>query len=50
MIQQCIENIAWDSINHLELPLNSWSKETFEVYSFRKRVNKDEESAQDLYR
>jgi hypothetical protein len=34
----------------LELPLNSWSRETFEVYYFRKRVNKDEESAKDLYR
>jgi transposase len=33
-----------------ELPLNSWTGETFEVYSFRKRVNKREESAKDLHR
>jgi hypothetical protein len=31
-----------------ELPLNSWSRETFEVYSSRKRVNKHEASAKDL--
>jgi hypothetical protein len=34
----------------LELPLNSWSRETFEVYYFRERVSKHEESAKDLYR
>src|SRR5579871_5839829 len=33
-----------------ELPLVSWSRETFEVYYFRKRVNTHEESAKDLHR
>ena len=33
-----------------ELPLNSWSRETFEVYYFRTRENTHEESAKDLYR
>jgi hypothetical protein len=33
-----------------ELPLNSWSRETFEVYYYRKRENKHEESAKNLHR
>ena len=36
-------------VRHPELPLNSWSRETFEVDYFRERENKHEESAKDLY-
>jgi hypothetical protein len=32
-----------------ELPLNSWSRETFEVYYFRRKVKQHEESAKDLH-
>jgi hypothetical protein len=34
----------------VELPSNSWSRETFEEDYLRKRVNKNEEGAKDLHR